>query len=90
MTNVDGETIAPGFRLFSPDSEMGAIGDSWVIIGALPPGPGVFNHYGLQRKLVAKGLLKPEHCDSELGMFCVYPPDEATARLVGAWLSERL
>lgn len=88
---VDGEIIAPGFRLYSSGSEMGAISDSWVITGALPKGSWrKFNHYDLQGKLIAEGLLRPEHCDSELGMFCVYPPDEATARLVGAWLNERL
>lgn len=88
----DGEIIAPGFRLYSPNSEMGAIGDSWVINGRLPREGlwRMFNHYDLQGKLVAEGLLRPEHCDSELGMFCVYPPDEETARLVGAWLNERL
>ncbi len=89
---IDGEVIAPGFELYSPDSDMGQINDKWLVTGCLPS-DGVWqnvSHYELEDALVENGFLHRSQCDSESGQFFVYLSDEAQARAVGEYIRVRL
>ncbi len=82
---IDGEVVAPGFEIYSPDSIMGQINDSWLITGCLPSDDlwRDVSHYDLERYLINAGLLTETQCDSESGQFFAYPIDEVQARAVG-------
>lgn len=89
---IDGEVIAPGFKLYSPDSRMGRITESWLVTGVLPREPGWWDvsHYDLESALIRDRLLTPAQCDSESGQVFLYPATEESARAVGEWLRVRL